>query len=146
MTSDLPTVRCLHAEARLAAPAPELRRARAQAARGDPEWRGRLEDYDRGDALIIALTAQALVDDPRAGPRRAAPCHYCHEAVWVSRTTTPRALVDRLGALARRDFRTVAASLRDRGVQLGPGEQQITVELVLDPAVTAALDSAAERT
>lgn len=146
VTSDLPAVRCLHAEATLAAPAPELRRARAQAARGDPEWRGRLADYDRGDALIVALTARALIDDRRAGPQRAAPCHYCHEAVWVSRATAPRALFERLRALARRDFKTVAAALRDRGVQLGPGEQQITVELVVDPAVTAALGGAPEPT
>lgn len=134
------TIRRLHAEAKVAEAAPELRRARAQAARGDPAWRGRLEAYDHGETLILTLTARAVIDDATG----AQPAAYCHEAVWVPRATAPRALTDRLREVALRHFKTVAAALRDRGIQIGGSEGQITVELLVDAAVTAGLSAPPE--
>lgn len=136
------TVRSVHAQATLAEPAPELRRARAQAIRGDRAWRRRLERYEQGDTLIVALTAHAVIQDA-AATQPEPPCHYCHEAVWIDRATAPRTLTDRLRALARRDFTTVAAALRDPGIAIGTaaGEEQIAVELSIDPAVSAQLSA-----
>jgi hypothetical protein len=132
-------VRCLHVEARLAEPALELRRARAAASRGDAAWRQRLEGFARGDTVIVDLTATAVIHDGGAGKRPAPPCHYCHEVVWVQRSTASRALADRLRELARRRFTTTGSALRDRGIQLGTGGAELTVELSIDPAVTARL-------
>lgn len=143
MTADQPpntaatTVRCLRARARLEEqPAVELRRARARAVRGESAWRRRLERYEHGEAMIVALTATAVLE--RAGAR-SQPLHYCHEAVWIDRATAPRALAAHLSELARRDFATVAAGLRDRGVRLSADEQEIDVELSLDDALAGRL-------
>jgi hypothetical protein len=125
-------VRCLQARARLAEPALELRRARARAVGGEAAWRRRLERYEEGDTVIVALTAQAMIDDARERPQ---PLHYCHEAVWIDRSTAPGALAEHLRELARREFATVAAGLRDRGVVPDVDEDAITVELSVDSSV-----------
>ena len=66
-------MRCLHARATLAEPAPELRRARAQASRGDRTWRTRLERYEQ--AVSAQLSERPRVATPciveyRRGPAR----------------------------------------------------------------------------
>jgi hypothetical protein len=132
------TVSRLQASARLAEPAPELRRARARAVRGEVVWRRRLERYEHGDTMIVALTARAVIE--RAG-ERPQPLHYCHEAVWIDRETAPRALAERLRELARREFAIVAAGLRDRGVVPTADDEAIAVELSVDSSVVGRLSS-----
>jgi hypothetical protein len=129
-------VRCLEVRARLADPAPELRRARARSVRGEAVWRRRLERYEQGDTMIVALSARAVIERPQQGSQ---PLHYCDEAVWVDRTTVPGALAERLRELALREFAPVADGLRDRGVLTRAGERALTVELSVDPAVAGRL-------
>ena len=135
------TMRCLHAEVTLADPAPalELRRARARAVRGDDAWRERLVRYEHGDVLILELTASAVIQHRDGGEGRPQPAWSCHEAVWIDRATALRPLRELLRALVRRDFETVAAGLRNRGIHPRQSDEQITVELSIDPAVTARL-------
>lgn len=136
------TLRCLHADVALTEPTVrlELRRARAQAVRGDQAWRERLQAYEHGDTL----TAHAVIDDAGGDTHLQPPCGYCDEAVWIDRDTAPRVLADRLRALALRAFATVAAGLRDRGTNLSARDDEITVEITVDPAITAQLGSAPE--
>lgn len=112
----------------------------AHAARGEPAWRRRLERYEQGDTLIVALTARAVIKRT-TGAQHEPPWHYCHETVWVARATAPWTLTDRLRALAHRDFTTVAAALRNRGIATDASEKQIAAEFVIDPAVTAQLSA-----
>ncbi len=135
------TLRCLHAEVALTESTQrhELRRARAQAVRGDAAWRARLQAYENGDALIVALTAHAVIDDSAEASAPATPWCYCHEAIWIDRDTAPSPLGDHLRTVARRAFAPVAAGLRDRGVTLDARADQITVQLTIDPAVAARL-------
>lgn len=136
---DAARVRCLHGEVKLAEPALELRRARAQALRGDRAWRERLQRYERGDTLIVELTAWVLVDGGAAGARPERACCYCREAVWIDRTTSLRVLSERLRAVVLRAFVTVAPGLRDRGTGLAGSDKEVAVELDIDRAVIAAL-------
>ena len=134
-------VRCLRARVQVADTEPEIRRARAQAGRGDAAWRRRLQRYEQGDTLIVALTAFALID---GGGDRPEPLCYCHEVVWLDRPVAPRLLTERLRELAQRDFRTIGPRLRDRGIQLSDAAA-VTVQLDIDAAVAQRLDPAAPR-
>ena len=134
---DAARVRCLHGEVKPAEPALELRRARAQALRGDRAWRERLQRCERGDTLIVELTAWVLVDG--AARTRREHCCYCREAVWIDRTTSLPVLSERLRAVVLRAFVTVAPGLRDRGIGLAGSDKEVAVELDIDRAVIAAL-------
>lgn len=130
------SVRHLYARAHIADPAPEVRRARSQAIRGDPGWRRRLQRYAQGDTTILELTATALIDTERAS---ADSLCFCHERLWVDGPIDRGTLAERLCGLARGEFRPVAAKLRERGVKIASPEGAITVALVSDPTVAAAL-------
>jgi len=131
------TVPCLRVHAEIADPAPEVRRARAQARRGDAAWQQRLQRYEDGDTLIVAVTASAMIDRADTWPE-----YLCfgHEVVWIDRPIAPRVLTESLVELAHRDFQSVGARLRDHGVQLSAREDAIAVELIIDPAVARRLD------
>jgi hypothetical protein len=131
-------VRELHVRAQFADPAPEVRRARAQAVRGDADWQRCLWRYEHGDTLIVALTAFAVIDDDGAPSE---PLCFCHEVVWIDRPVAPRVLHERLRELAHRDFRTVGPRLRDRGIQLGASEDSIPVQLAIDATLEGCLDT-----
>lgn len=135
---DAGRVRYLHGEVKLAEPALELRRARAQALRGDRTWRERLQRYERGDTLIVELTAWVLVGGGAGSPPEHRSC-YCREAVWIDRSTSLRVLSERLRALVLRAFVTVAPGLRDRGIGLAASGAEVAVELDIDRTVIAAL-------
>jgi hypothetical protein len=133
-------VRNLHVRARVADPAPEVRRARAQAVRGDADWQRCLHRYEHGETLIVALTAFAVIDGDGAPSE---PLCFCHEVVWIDRPVAPRLLHERLRELAHRDFRLVGPRLRDRGIQLGAGEEAIPVQLVIESSLAGCLDTGA---
>jgi hypothetical protein len=120
----------LNARAGLADAAPEIRRARAQAVRGEAPWQERLDRFQRGDALIVALRVAVVTEDPR-GRVRSLP--YCNEAVWIDRPTAPSDLEHRLRDIARQTFRTVGAGLRDRGVPLAAAPDAIAVDVTIEP-------------
>lgn len=131
-------VRSLQVRAQVADPAPEVRRARARAVRGDADWQRCLWRYEHGDTLIVALTAFAVIDGD--GGSSEALC-FCHEVVWIDRPVAPRALHERLREVARRDLRTIGPRLRDRGIQLSGGDEAIAVQLVIDSTLAGSLDS-----
>jgi hypothetical protein len=133
-------VRSLHVRAQFADPVPEVRRARAQAVRGDADWQRCLWRYEHGDTLIVALTAFAVIDGDGAPSE---PLCFCHEVVWIDRPVAPRTLHERLREVAHRDFRTVGPRLRDRGIQLSDSEDAIAVQLVIDSRLAGSLDSTA---
>lgn len=138
------TVRCLRVRAQIADAGPEIRRARGYAVRGDASWQHRLQRYERDETMIVAVTACAVIDGDGERSQAESLC-FCHEAVWTDRLTGPGALAKRLRALARRDFRTVGARLRDGGVRLSAREDKIAVALVIDSAVAEGLDSTGAR-
>jgi len=131
-------VRCLHAHAHVVDVATELRRARAQARRGDAEWHRRLVGYQRGEALIVGLTASAMIDSKSGFAELRC---FLHEAIWIDLPITRGVLTERLVGLARRAFQPVGARLRDRGVQLADREDAIAVILVIDSLTAEPLDS-----
>ena len=135
-TPSTTSVRCLQARAKVADPAPEVRRARAQAVRGDADWRRRLQRYEHGDTLIVALTSWAMIDGEG---ERAAPLCFSHELVWVDRPVDRDVLAERLRRHAARDFQTVAPRLRDRGIRLAASERELAVQVVLDSDVERSL-------
>jgi len=122
----------LRARARIADAVPELRRARAHAIRGDAAWQRRLQRYEQGDAVIVELTASAVIDN---GWTRSESLCFCHEVLWVDRPIERGVLAERLRKLARRDFEPVAARLRDRGINLAAPGLPLTVALIIDPTV-----------
>jgi len=125
------SVRCLQARAKVADPAPEVRRARAQAGRGDAAWRRRLQRYEHGDTLIVALTSFAMIEGEGERP---APVCFSHETVWIDRPVAAEDLAERLREVAARDFQTVAPRLRDRGIRLDR-DDELAVQVVIDSDV-----------
>lgn len=116
-------VRGLKARAVIAKTAPEIRRARRQAIRGDRAWQQRLERFEHGDVVIAQLTAIAI-EGADENPQTL-PC--CHETVWIDRQTARAGVEERLRQIARRDFKTIGDGLRDHhGVQLNADEHAIT--------------------
>jgi hypothetical protein len=131
----------LYARAQLADPAPELRRGRAQARRGDATWRRRIERYECGDAVIVAFTASAVIDN------NGQPCElrcFCHEILWVDRPVTFVVLRRRLLDLTRRDFHLAAARMRDSGIRVSADPGSIAIEIVIDATVAEYLAAPAE--
>jgi len=119
-------------------PAPEVRRGRAQVRRRDAAWRRRIERYERGETVMVAFTASAVIDND--GQRSELRCNS-HEVRWVDRPVESPVLRRRLLELAHRDFQLVASHMPDSGIRWRTAAESIAARRVVDPAVGEYLDA-----
>lgn len=124
------TIQRLHARVSLDDPAPALARAEAEAERGDDDWREWLEDYGRGDALVVRLELWAEFETDR--PHR---LRVEDRGIWVETQSDPPKLEAQIAELVASDFDLVCSQLRAHGFHCAPTDlagMYVHVELLAD--------------
>jgi hypothetical protein len=104
------TIQRLRAEVHLDAPRQALADATAQADRGDDDWRQWVDEYRRGEALIVRLEVwvEFATDEPHL-------LHVRNCGVWVERTSNAPKLEAQIAEIVDKDYDVLAEELRQHG-------------------------------
>src|SRR5947209_1900402 len=107
------TVERLVARARLDDPTRALRDAHAEVESGFEDWEQWLDEYDRGEALILRFEVWAEL-----GGEARDPVHVHNRGVWVESTPHPPKLEQQVAELVSKDYALISDELRRRGCVL----------------------------
>lgn len=122
-------VQRLRARVTLDDPGPTLRRAEAAAAAGDESWNRWLEEYRRGEAVIVCVAVAVEV----AGLDEAV--ETANQGVFLEIDSQPPKVEQQVAELVGKDFSALAAELSSRGQPLEAEEfldMYVHVELAED--------------
>lgn len=136
------TVQRLSVLVRLDDPADALRRARAEARAGDDSWQQWVDEFERGEALVIRL--EVALD---LGSEDPPIIEMANRGVFIEKDVHPPKVEHQVAELASKDFCALAAKLQDRGYDLDEDDlAEMYAHVELDPEVRLALrDAGASR-
>lgn len=124
----MPIVQRLRARATLDDPVPVLERLAAAVADGDESWGRWLEEYQRGDALIVRVAVALDLDDGQV-------VEAANRGVLIENDAQPPKVEQQVAELVGKDFAALAKELSARGHEIGEGElhaMYVHVELADD--------------
>jgi hypothetical protein len=114
----------------------ELDRVARAARDGDESWARWLQEYRRGDALILELDVTAHVE--RDGHEEKLECR--NPAIWVENDAHPPCVERQVSDLAEKDFGSLARQARQRGMPLSREKLELMhVTVTLAPDVLSSL-------
>lgn len=110
------TIRRIEARANLDdAPEQELEAVRRRIAAGDESWRRWLEEYERGEAMLLMIDLTVTLRDGDREDKLA----YANRGLWVEDHVHPPKIEQQVAELAHKDFGVIAADLAARGADAG---------------------------
>jgi len=119
-------------------PGPALARARREAEAGDTSWAQWVDEYERGEALILRLDLRLHVSDGQPHV-----IEVSNQGVFVERSIHVPQVEQQIAEMTSKDYAEVAARLRRHGHRIDTfdlGEMYVHVELA--PALRARLREA----
>lgn len=115
-----------------------LEPSKAQAAAGDESWQQWLDEYQRGEALMVRVEVTVELEP---GP----PLQITNTGVWLETAAHPPKVEQQLSELIFKDFDTIIRELAKRGAQLDIGDlNAMYVHVELGESIRRAIDDAPE--
>lgn len=122
----------LAARVTLEDPCAALARAEAAAADGDESWSRWVEEYRRGEAVIVRVDTTLEASAGEGGPL---VIHVANHGVFLEKDPQPPNVEQQVGELAAKDFSMLARELAERGHRVDRhvlGQMYVHVELGQD--------------
>jgi hypothetical protein len=116
-------------------PAPAVTQARDEAGRGDESWQRWVAEYERGEAVIVALEVALEVFDGRP-----AVIDVANRGVFIETNADLPKVEQQVAELVSKDFPLLARELAVRGHRVDPRElDEMYVHVELDHDLRSAL-------